>query len=222
MAAWSTGEPTCRPARSSTTSLDNAVPSTATDSSGNEALCAWIRQRNTIQTRSVRNTKGSISQTIIGSSPRPITSLHPAQPANRPADPNASPTSNAARRSIAPPPKARRVRCGTGALSRSFPSAPTRLSQNYSWLKTVDTTLAWTYIFKERVTIKPSVGIYNLFNFVNFDLPTRMMSGLLNGSTGSVNGTDYNGHFGNRVGAGTGVYTLGSPRQIEFGLKVIF
>jgi Carboxypeptidase regulatory-like domain len=93
---------------------------------------------------------------------------------------------------------------------------------NYSWLKTFDTTLAWTYTFKEKVTIKPSVGIYNLFNFVNFDLPTSMMSGLLNGSTGSVNGTDYNGHFGNRVGAGTGVYTLGSPRQIEFGLKVIF
>jgi hypothetical protein len=93
---------------------------------------------------------------------------------------------------------------------------------NYSWLKTFDTTLAWTYTFKEELTIKPSVGIYNLFNFVNFDLPTSMMSGLLNGSTGSVNGTDYNGHFGNRVGAGTGVYTLGSPRQIEFGLKVIF
>jgi len=93
---------------------------------------------------------------------------------------------------------------------------------NYSWLKTFDTTLAWTYTFKEKLTIKPSVGIYNLFNFVNFDLPTSMMSGLLNGSTGSVNGTDYNGHFGNRVGAGTGVYTLGSPRQIEFGLKVIF
>jgi hypothetical protein len=94
--------------------------------------------------------------------------------------------------------------------------------QNYSWLKTFDTTLAWTYTFKERLTIKPSVGIYNLFNFVNFDLPTSMMSGLLTGSTGSVNGTDYNGHFANRVGAGTGVYTLGSPRQIEFGLKVIF
>jgi hypothetical protein len=101
-------------------------------------------------------------------------------------------------------------------------SLPPPGQQNYSWLKTFDTTLAWTYIFKERVTIKPSVGIYNLFNFVNFDLPTSMMSGLLNGSTGSVNGTDYNGHFGNRVGAGTGVYTLGSPRQIEFGLKVIF
>jgi hypothetical protein len=94
--------------------------------------------------------------------------------------------------------------------------------QNYSWLKTFDTTVAWTFKIKERVTLRPSVGAYNIFNFVNFDLPTSMMSGLLTGQTGSVNGTDYNGHFANRVGAGTGVFTLGSPRQVEFGLKVIF
>jgi hypothetical protein len=39
---------------------------------------------------------------------------------------------------------------------------------------------------------------------------------------GSINGTNYAGHFANRVGAGTGVFTLGSPRQIEFGLKFVF
>jgi hypothetical protein len=75
---------------------------------------------------------------------------------------------------------------------------------------------------KERFTISPSVGAYNIFNFVNFDLPTSEMSGLLNGSVGSINGTNYQDHFANRVGAGTGVYTLGSPRQIEFGLKFGF
>ena len=110
---------------------------------------------------------------------------------------------------------------GVGNGGALLPLAPAG-QQNYSWLKTFDTTLAWTYTVKEKVTIKPSIGVYNLFNFVNFDLPTSMMSGLLTGSTGSVNGTDYAGHFGNRVGAGTGVYTLGSPRQIEFGLKVVF
>ena len=93
---------------------------------------------------------------------------------------------------------------------------------DYSWLKTFDATLAWSYNIKERVTIKPSIGAYNLFNFVNFDLPTSMMSGLLNGTTGAINGTNYAGHFTNRVGAGTGVFTLGSPRQVEFGLKVVF
>ncbi len=93
---------------------------------------------------------------------------------------------------------------------------------DYSWLKTFDATLAWSYNIKERVTIKPSIGAYNLFNFVNFDLPTSMMSGLLNGTTGAINGTNYAGHFTNRVGAGTGVFTLGSPRQVEFSLKVVF
>jgi hypothetical protein len=93
---------------------------------------------------------------------------------------------------------------------------------NLSWLRTFDTTIRWSYTIKDRFTIQPSVGAYNLFNFVNFDLPSSMMSGLLTGQTGSINGTDYNGHFANRVGAGTGVYALGSPRQIEFTMKLIF
>ena len=108
-----------------------------------------------------------------------------------------------------------------GGVAPTLPLAPAG-QVNLSWLETFDTTFAWTYNIKDRVTIKPSIGLYNLFNFVNFDLPTSMMSGLLTGQTGSINGTDYAGHFTNRVGAGTGVYTLGSPRQIEFGLKVVF
>jgi len=93
---------------------------------------------------------------------------------------------------------------------------------NMSWLRTVDSTVTYNFRFKERFTISPSVGAYNVLNFVNFDLPTSEMSGLLNGQPGSINGTNYQNHFANRVGAGTGVYTLGSPRQIEFGLKFGF
>ncbi|MFZ1139630.1 MAG: carboxypeptidase regulatory-like domain-containing protein [Candidatus Sulfotelmatobacter sp.] len=93
---------------------------------------------------------------------------------------------------------------------------------NYSWLKAFDATIAWSHTFFERVTIKPSVGFYNLPNFANFDLPTSMMSGLLTGGVGSVNGTNYAGHLVNRVGVGTGVYTLGSPRETEFSLKIVF
>ena len=48
------------------------------------------------------------------------------------------------------------------------------------------------------------------------------MSGLLAGGAGTINGTNYDGHFVNRVGVGTGVYSLGSPRQIEFALKLTF
>jgi hypothetical protein len=108
-----------------------------------------------------------------------------------------------------------------GGVAPTVPLAPPG-QVNYSWLRTFDTSLAWTYNIKEKVTIKPSIGVYNLFNFVNFDLPTSMMSGLLAGQAGSVNGTNYNDHFANRVGAGTGVFTLGSPRQIEFGLRIVF
>jgi hypothetical protein len=108
-----------------------------------------------------------------------------------------------------------------GGVAPTVPLAPPG-QVNLAWLRTIDTTLAWTYTIKERFTIRPSVGFYNIGNFVNFDLPESMMSGLLTGGTGSINGTDYNGHFVNRVGVGTGVYSLGSPRQIEFALKLTF
>jgi len=94
---------------------------------------------------------------------------------------------------------------------------------NYPWLKAFDATIAWSHSFFDgRLTIKPSVGFYNLPNFANFDLPASMMSGLLTGSTGSINGTNYAGQLVNRVGVGTGVYTLGSPRETEFSLKIVF
>ena len=47
----------------------------------------------------------------------------------------------------------------------------------------------------ERVTIKPSVGFFNVANFANFDLPNNMMSGLLTGAHGTINGTNYAGHL---------------------------
>jgi hypothetical protein len=72
------------------------------------------------------------------------------------------------------------------------------------------------------VAVKPSVGFYNIFNFSNFDHPTSTMSGLLAGTAGTINRTDPAAHNTNRVGVGTGVFTIGSPREIEFSLKIIF
>jgi len=93
---------------------------------------------------------------------------------------------------------------------------------NLDWLRALDMTLSWNYTIKEKLTIRPSVGFYNVLNFANFDLPGSMLSGLLSGSSGTINGTDYAGHFTNRAGAGTGLNSLGTPRQIEFGLRVSF
>ena len=88
-------------------------------------------------------------------------------------------------------------------------------------LRAFDLTLGWQRRIKERLTIMPSVGVYNLFNFANFDLPGNALAGSLTGSPGSINGTSPVGRP-DRVGVGTGVFALGSPRVIEFGLKLTF
>jgi hypothetical protein len=88
-------------------------------------------------------------------------------------------------------------------------------------LRAFDLNLGWQGKIKERVTIAPSVGFYNLFNFSNFDLPGNILTGSLSGAPGSINGTDKTTR-NDRVGVGTGVFALGSPRVIEFGLKITF
>lgn len=88
-------------------------------------------------------------------------------------------------------------------------------------MRAFDLTLAWEGKIHERFTISPSVGFYNLFNFANFDLPGNALSGSLTASPGSINGTS-NATRPDRVGVGTGVFALGSPRVIEFGLKFTF
>jgi len=97
------------------------------------------------------------------------------------------------------------------------------------WLKTLDLKVSWPKKVTESFTIEPSVAVFNALNFSNFDAPGNTLSGILGGGVGSVNGTtgvpgsmtDRN-TAGTRVGVGSGVFALGSPRVIEFGLRLTF
>ncbi len=94
-----------------------------------------------------------------------------------------------------------------------------------TWLKTFDMSLTWVgkvNIKERQVSIEPSASFYNLFNFANFNIPGNVLSGILTGGAGSLNGTTYSGANSVRVGVGTGVFALGAPRTIEFGLKLSF
>jgi hypothetical protein len=89
-------------------------------------------------------------------------------------------------------------------------------------LRSVDMSLSWIHKFGERFEVEPKVSFFNLFNFANFDLPPNVIGGLLNGSAGSINGTTQADRITNRVGLGTGVFALGAPRAIEFGIRLAF
>jgi hypothetical protein len=90
------------------------------------------------------------------------------------------------------------------------------------WLKAFDMEFSWVgHAFHERLAITPSVSVFNLFNFANFDSAANTLVGQLNGTSGSINGTTA-ATRPDRIGAGTGVFAFGAPRTIEWGLKLQF
>ena len=101
-------------------------------------------------------------------------------------------------------------------------SAPPAGNVGLSWLRTFDITYAYPIRIKERFEIIPSISAFNAFNFANYDAPNNKMGGVLDGAAGDANGTTAANRVATRTGVGSGVFTLGGPRQLEFGLKVTF
>jgi hypothetical protein len=91
-----------------------------------------------------------------------------------------------------------------------------------AWLRDVDLSFSWKYTIREKVTLQPGIGFFNVFNFANFDLPPNILSPYLLSAAGSVGATTYGQQQNVRVGEGTGVYGLGAPRVAEFSLKISF
>jgi len=114
---------------------------------------------------------------------------------------------------------------------------------NLDWIKNIDLRVSWPIRITERVRLEPSAALFNLFNFRNFDVnPSTKMSGILAseflatdgfGTPGSVTGTINTSNCDtttggssfcrtNRAAQSTGVFSSGSPRQAEFGLRLTF
>jgi len=108
-----------------------------------------------------------------------------------------------------------------GAVQQLVPLAPPNQA-DMAWMRALDVSLGWIYKIKERVDVEPGVSFFNIMNFSNFDGPNNPMSGALTGTPGSVNGTAGEQPNGNRLGLGSGVFALGSPRVLEFSLKASF
>ncbi|MGB8731292.1 MAG: hypothetical protein WCC99_08595, partial [Candidatus Sulfotelmatobacter sp.] len=102
----------------------------------------------------------------------------------------------------------------------------------FPWLKSFDLKASWPIKIAERVTIEPSAGIFNLFNFSNSFLPGNLPGGvpgtLSPGGNGFLAPTTIGGVTPGssltpyRASFQSGTYALGAPRQIEFGLRVAF
>jgi hypothetical protein len=108
-----------------------------------------------------------------------------------------------------------------GAHAPTIASPPPG-SVGLAWMKTLDVTLARPFRMGDRVVVEPSLSAFNVLNFANFDGPGNRLAGVLNGSIGSVNGTSATDRITNRIAPGSGLFTLGAPRQIQFGIRLTF
>jgi hypothetical protein len=112
---------------------------------------------------------------------------------------------------------------GLGGVVQPITAAPSNQA-SLGNLRDFALKAGWVFKVKERLQIEPTVSFFNVFNFANFDPGNSPLSGVLDNSIGSLNGTPntLENRNKNRIGLGSGVFSSGSPRQLEFGLKISF
>jgi hypothetical protein len=102
----------------------------------------------------------------------------------------------------------------------------------------VSAVLAWPIKITERFSVEPSISAFNVLGFANIGrlsgfLPNSVTSYAPGDTSGNANGSvlgtvgthDGNSAFNNnsvRIGTGSGVFSNGAPRQVEFGFKFNF
>jgi hypothetical protein len=89
------------------------------------------------------------------------------------------------------------------------------------WFYNTDMRFSWTRKVKEKFAIQPMIEVFNLFNVGNYDAPGNRLSGTLDGSIGSINGTSPNQRI-NRYGLGSGSFAAGIPRAFQLGVRLEF
>ncbi len=103
-----------------------------------------------------------------------------------------------------------------GFVIQPIAPAPTGQVMNDSFI-TTDVRIAKNIQIGERVRILPLVEIFNLFNVSNF----AVLSGELGAGSGQINGTTA-GERSNKLGLGSGSFSQGLARSVQFGLRVHF
>ena len=103
-----------------------------------------------------------------------------------------------------------------GGVAPILPAASSNQVLNDSFIST-DFRLSWSCKVAERLTIQPSVSVFNLFNIANYNI----LDGTLDGSAGTFNGTTPALRT-NLVRLGSGLYAFGAPRMFEWGLRLTF
>jgi hypothetical protein len=94
------------------------------------------------------------------------------------------------------------------------------------------------HVLPERVILQPQVAVFNVFNYQNHDPFGNLLSGVLSGAAGTVNGTTAHNAPGCgptppaapctgrsslvTPGSSSGVNWYAVPRQAEFGVKLTF